>query len=157
MKRFAATLAFVAALACREPAAPEPLGLRLSAWQPGDSATLIHDGTDFVLNYPCRLVVQDSGTWRSVWQNTVRIFIPQPALPVVDFSSSEVLVAVSAVGQGDIGIDSVVRFELGARVYVTEYSSCSDLQSGGVAFHMVRAPRFDVQSWRTNHVQRSCT
>jgi hypothetical protein len=159
MRYSAFALSWVAAalLACRESAAPEPLGTRLSAWVPPDSATLIHDGTCCVLDYPARLVIQDSATWRRVWDTTVWIYSPPPLLPFVNFDSSEVLVAVSAIGQGDLWIDSLVQFERGARVYVSEYSSCSNLQGGGVVFHMVRAPRFSVQSWRTRQVVRPCT
>jgi hypothetical protein len=143
-------------LACRESVSPDPLGARLSVWQPGASSTLIHDGSSFVLCYPDRLVIQDSTTWRRVWDCSVSSYIPAPPLPIVDFDSSEVLVAVSLPSE-DVSVDSVVQFELGARAYVSEYSSCSNFTINPVAFHMVRAPRISVQSWQTRQVHRTCS
>jgi hypothetical protein len=149
-------LAAALALACREPVAPEPLGQRLSAWQPGDSATLIHDGFPCGLTSSSRMVIQDSTTWRSVWDSAVCTMLLQPPLPVVDFTSYDVLAAVSDDFDSWITIDSVVRFELGARVYVTECPVLDYTQSYSLTYHMVRTPRFDVESWRTYRLNRWC-
>lgn len=131
MRTLLFTLCCLTLAACDSPTAPDELGERLGAWVPGPQALLSE--RYFVGGPTGNFVVRKEASWDSCWKR----FGPQDELPpAVDFENEMVFGLIpwwdSAL------LDSIVEFELGARMYAT-----SDLwfPSGLAATEPARAVR----------------
>jgi hypothetical protein len=68
-----------------------------------------------------RLVVRDTSSWRELWQRINRPFIPQPALPAIDFDRDMVIVAALGTkpsGGYDVIIEGAEEDSAGIEVSV---------------------------------------
>lgn len=136
-----------AAVACRDSGPTPPnLGVRVSSWVPDSAAVLAHQ---YVSGYTTAAldVVSDPDTWASVWDRVHQNLAPQPPRPGVDFGEDAVVLAAMgqrSTGGFDIRVDSVITFDGGAKVFVTETSPgarCFTPQMVTQPVHVVRVPR----------------
>jgi hypothetical protein len=149
----------VSLLACDDHTAPNT---RLAVWIPDSASTIVHESYSG-MSEPIRLVVTDTATWRRTWQQIYGIHGSPPTLPDVNFGGSSVLVAAFGVqpsGGFDIWIDSLVRFETSAVVYLTEKSpgpGCGVTLVWTQPVHAVltTAPVY-VDEWRTQQITSAC-
>lgn len=70
---------------------------------------------------PMRAVIRDSTAWRELWQRINRPFLPQPALPAVDFGREMIVVAALGSrpnGGYDVVIEGAEQDSAGLRISV---------------------------------------
>jgi len=81
----------LATVGCSSALSPNvgPEAIPITRFGSGDRAFSSFSG----FNAPTRLVVRDTTTWRTAWEQVNRPFIPQPPLPPIDFSREMVLLA----------------------------------------------------------------
>jgi len=146
---------------CNDPA-PEPLGARVDRFVPDSSSTVVQQGLSGYAS-AARLLIADSATWQAVWNKVVATVTPAPPLPSMAFSQSLLVLAAlggrPSSGYG-ITIDSVVRFELGTRVYLTTTSPgahCGTLSVVTAPVHIVRVDvPIDVPEFEERAVIHDC-
>jgi len=104
-------------VACGEP----PLSPNV-AWIPITGSTIVQSNlSDFSAS--TRLVVGDTGTWRTIWPKLHGV--PTPPVPRVDFANTTILLAAlggRGTGGYSITIDSIARQDGRLLVHVTEVS-----------------------------------
>lgn len=141
------------AIGCGEPTAPDPLGRRVAAFVPDAAASL---AIAEVSGTPIRdyVVVPDAPGWELTWSRLHAGKRPEPPRPAVDFDTYSALVAVWIGGGSRVQIDSVVRFDQGARMYVTRCwcGGTGGLQVEVSMAHVIRAPRWPIVDARTRTV-----
>jgi len=99
-----------------------------------------------------RLVVRDSATWVTIWQQLVSNHSPIPAVPVVDFASNVVIIAAMGTknsGGYSIEIEDVRIVGRDARISVAERSPGEDcIVTAAITAPVaaVVAPRFPGQA-----------
>jgi protease stability complex PrcB-like protein len=72
-----------------------------------------------------RLVVRDTSSWRRIWQRIHQPFIPQPALPAIDFAHDMIVVAAMGTrpsGGYDVVIEGAGEDSTGVEVFVRQSS-----------------------------------
>ncbi|HEY4129096.1 MAG TPA: protease complex subunit PrcB family protein [Gemmatimonadaceae bacterium] len=72
-----------------------------------------------------RVVVRDAATWRTLWGQINQPFIPQPAVPSIDFNRDMVVVAAMGTkpsGGYDIMIEGVTEDSSGVEISVVRSS-----------------------------------
>ena len=144
-------------LGCRDVAAPDSFGERLSVLAITNSDMLAKEDLGYVSS--AHFIVRDSATWDSTWRRLYSSFRPVPPLPAVDFDRHSVVVAVPSLQPLSFGahVDSITFYDGGARVFVSQIEA----SHGGIpevyAFtHVVRTPRLSVVDFhdRTRNVSR---
>jgi hypothetical protein len=71
------------------------------------------------------LVVRDTSSWRRIWQRIHQPFIPQPALPAIDFARDMVVVAAMGTrpsGGYNVVIEGAGEDSSGVEVFVRQSS-----------------------------------
>jgi protease stability complex PrcB-like protein len=71
------------------------------------------------------LIVRDTTSWRQIWQRIHQPFIPQPALPAIDFGRDMVVVAAMGTrpsGGYDVIIERAGEDSAGVEVFVRQSS-----------------------------------
>jgi hypothetical protein len=143
----------LAAVGCQDPVAPEPLGSRVEVYVPDAAAVLASSevsGTTLENN----VVIADSADWAGAWARLFAGKFPPPPRPDVDFSRHQVLIALWIAGGSEVRVDSLVRFEQGARAYVTRRwgSGTGGLQMEVSLAEVVLAPRWPIVDGHTSTV-----
>ncbi len=155
--------AYAAASGCQtRTTAVGDLGERVSVWQPDSATTLAYESYSG-FRRASRMLVSDSSTWSAVWERLYGSVQPTPPQPRVHFAAEAVVLA--ALGERStsgfsIRIDSVVRFDGGAKVYVTAASpgpACLVMPVLTQPVHLVRAPwRGGLAAFEERLVARDC-
>jgi len=99
--------------------ADDVLGPRIRAWAPDSSAVLASTQTSPLWS-ATQLVVDDTLTWRAIWQSIYANRFPAPPVPVVDFSAHSVLVYGLGAVYASLRFDSLTYYELGNAAYLTD-------------------------------------
>ena len=125
--------------------------------QPFAEAARIYYDNGIAFSDSTRLVVRDSGTWRTVWRQATQTQPSPPPMRAVDFTKDMVvLVAAGRMKPGDaIRVDSVgVRGSITVLVIRTTVA-CQPFPSDAFPFEIVRIPRTDGQVRFSEHRERS--
>jgi len=150
LKRLLSSICLAGALAaglagCNDPAS-EPLGARVDRFVPDTASTVVRQSYSGYTS-AARLLIADSATWQAVWNKLSATVTPTPPLPRIDFSRSLLVLAAlggrPTSGYG-ITIDSVVRFDLGTRVYLTTTSPGPHCVTASAVTEPVQVVRVDV-------------
>jgi PrcB C-terminal len=89
----------------------------LSRLRAGTTAFSSYAGIDD----PIRAVIRDSTAWRQLWEQINRPFVPQPALPAVDFGREMIVVAALGSrpnGGYDVVIEGAEQDSTGIQISV---------------------------------------
>ena len=103
------TVAVLLATGCRSVIAAGQHNLRAAPV----SIARLRDGATAFSSYagigdPMRTVIRDSTAWRQLWERINRPFVPQPALPAIDFARE--MIVVAALGsRPNAGYDVVIE------------------------------------------------
>jgi len=108
-----------------------------------------------------RLVVRDSATWATLWQQIVAPYQPAPAVPSIDFAGNVVIVAAMGTrntGGYSITVDDVHTLADDAWISITEQSPGSgcivtDALTAPVA--VVVVPRFAGRAMFLEHTSQT--
>jgi protease stability complex PrcB-like protein len=99
---------------------------------------------------PMRAVIRDSTAWRELWERINRPFVPQPALPTVDFAREMIVVAAlgSRPSAGfDVVIEGARQDSTGIQVSVrvaTPASGCPVAAAMTQPIDLARLPASDL-------------
>ena len=152
MGRSALLLACGVMVSCSDPAAPDPLGPRRTAWIPSASAVLAEANVT-LSGYADHSVVRDSAAWRAMWNRALQADHPVPPLPTVNFDTSMVIMVVVPIASR-VRVDSVVVYDLGSRAYVSSCQIPSPLQVEVIPAEFVASPRSVSLEFDTRHVPK---
>jgi hypothetical protein len=101
------------------------------------SLARLRDGTTAFSSYagvgdPMRAVIRDSTAWRQLWEQINRPFVPQPALPAVDFGREMIVVAALGSrpnGGYDVVIERAEQDSTGIQISVRVATPASGVPS----------------------------
>jgi hypothetical protein len=157
-------LALVAVLSACSQATTSPagaqLGARLRVWKP-DSAAVLASESNTRLYSATQMVVDDSLTWRAMWEAIYRNNLTRPPLPAVDFTAHSVLVYGLGALYASLRLDSIGFYELGNAAYLTDVRPGSNCAVPGVVLTPVVAVRAAqplwIRVWILRDVVQACS
>jgi hypothetical protein len=136
------------------------LGSRLRAWTP-DTAAVLASTQISPLWSATQIVVDDSLTWRALWQSIYAGNSAPPAMPLVDFTSHSVLVYGLGALFASLRFDSLTYYDLGNVAYLTDTRPGSNCIVAGVVLAPIVAvqvpERVAVRKWYLRDVVQQCS
>src|SRR5262249_28619275 len=159
------TVALLVATGCRSAVAAGQHTLRAAPV----SVARLRTGTTAFSAYagvgdPMRTVIRDSVAWRRLWEQINRPFVPQPALPTIDFARE--MIVVAALGsRPNAGYDVVIQGaeadSAGIEISVRVASPASGCPTSAVVtqpIDLARVPASDQPvRFRDQHVMVACS
>jgi hypothetical protein len=142
------TVALVLAMGCRSAVAVGQHNLRtapvtVSRLRTGNGAFSAYAG----VHDPMRTVIRDSVAWRELWERINRPFMPQPALPAIDFAREMIVVAALGSrpnGGYDVVIQGAEQDSAGIEISVRVAAPASGCPTAAVVTQPIDLARVPV-------------
>lgn len=150
--------AFVAVTGCRSAVAAGQHNLRTAPV----TVARLRDGATAFSSYagigdPMRAVIRDSTAWRRLWERLNQPFLPQPALPAIDFGREMIVVAAlgSRPNAGyDVVIEGAEQDSAGIQISVRIASPASGCPTAAVMTQPVDLARVPLSDQPVRFRQR---